>query len=228
MSEHLKTELRKLWIPLQKTESGEYRGILSDTSIDRDDECMSKDLLESWAENKSLPTLVDHQNTMSAWVGVWKELSVISKNGRNALTANYTFFTKEANPQAQQIKTQIEEAIAMGAEPGISIGAIPKKFDEVKIDGKTFKRWRAAELVEASFVPVQSNRGSFAELTKQFDLQGKNNISIKKQIKEDLVKMELNETEQKNFEQFELSMKDLPLAEDLDLKEIAKSYTYDA
>ncbi len=171
MPEFFKQEIRKLWMPLQKVSDGEYRAILSDTSIDRDDEMMSKKLLQSWAKNKTIPALVNHKNEMDSWVGGWNGMEVVSKGEHSALSAKYKLFSKRANPKAQQIKKQIEEAIEMGMQPGISIGAIPKDYDEIEIDGKEYKRWKSAELVEASFVPVQSNRGSYAFLAKSFKLE---------------------------------------------------------
>ena len=45
-------------MPISKDIDGNYVGILSDTSIDRDEEMMGKELLQEWAKNKSLPALI--------------------------------------------------------------------------------------------------------------------------------------------------------------------------
>jgi len=169
---------RTLWMPVRKNAKGEYEGILSDTSIDRDEECMSKSLIRQWAKNKSLPALANHENKMQAWVGGWKDFKVIEKGDHAALYAKPMFFSKEANPLAAQIEKQVEEALEMGLNPGISIGAIPHEFDNVEINGEIKRQWTDAELLEATWVPIQSNRNAtFGHIAKSFDyMEGKNMV----------------------------------------------------
>lgn len=157
-----------------KSENGNFVGILSDTSLDRDEEFMTKELLTSWASNdNSLPMLANHENKMEKFIGGWKNKKVVSKNGHNALTAEPFFFSKEACPLAAQIKKQVEEALDNGMAVGISIGAIPHEFIEKKCsDGKRRKGFSKGEIVEATIVPVQSNRNAnFAAIAKGFDLE---------------------------------------------------------
>ena len=166
-----KVAVRKLWMPITKNASGQLVGILSDTSIDRDEEFMGKELIESWAVSDALPALADHKNSMINWVGGWKDRKVVRKKGHTALMATPIFFSKEANPLAAQIRKQVEEALEMGLNPGISIGAIPTDFEYVEIDEKEYRKWTKAELVEATWVPIQSNRNaSFGHIAKSFDL----------------------------------------------------------
>ena len=197
MGEFLKNEVRKLWIPLQKSKEGTYRAFLSDDSIDRDDELMSKELLVSWANNKALPILVDHKNQMENFVGGWTDLKVIDKGNKHALSAKYKFFSQS---KAQEIKRQVEEAVDMGLNPGVSIGAIPKSYDEIEIKGKTYKRWKSAELLEASFIPIQSNRGSYAYMSKGFDLNKDNKEVIQKMAEENNDAKKKKEDEDKKKE----------------------------
>lgn len=172
-------DMIKLWMPITKSADGTLHAILSDDSLDRDDEFMDKELLEDWAKSKViLPALVNHENKMASWVGGWKDKKVVSKkiNGRNrnALMAKPLFFSKEANPVADQIKKQVEEALEMGMNPGISIGAIPdyESCYEKEINGKKCRGYKKAELVEATWVPIQSNRNaSYGHLAKMFDLE---------------------------------------------------------
>ena len=160
-------------MPLTKSSDGTFLGILSDTSIDRDGEFMTKELLTKWAGSDApLPALANHENKMEKWIGGWTDKRVITKNGHSALVAKPFFFSKEANPLAAQIKKQVEEALEIGLNAGISIGAIPKNSIEKEVDGKIHTAYTDAELVEATFVPVQSNRNAnYGHIAKQFDLE---------------------------------------------------------
>ena len=162
----------KAWMPVTKNLSGEFVGILSDTSMDRDNEFMSKELINSWAaKNKTLKALANHENKMQSWVGGWNNLKSVEKGRNSALLANPWFFSKEANPLADQIKKQVEEAIEKGLNPGISIGAIQTASENREIDGKMYKVFTEAELVEATWVPIQYNRNaSFGHVAKGFDI----------------------------------------------------------
>ena len=165
----------KLWMPVNKDIDGSFVGILSDTSMDRDEEFMSKELLDDWATNKAvLPALANHENRMEKLVGGWTDLKVVTKNGHSALVAKPFFFSKEANPLSYQIKKLVEESLERGLNVGISIGAIPKAQIEKNIDGKNYTVYTKAELLEATWVPIQSNRNaSFGHIAKQFDLEEK-------------------------------------------------------
>jgi FKBP-type peptidyl-prolyl cis-trans isomerase len=161
----------KLWMPVTKDVSGNFIGILSDTSIDRDEEFITKELLQDWAKNEVLPALANHENQMEKFVGGWKNIRTITKNDHTALVAEPFFFSKEANPLAARIKKQVEEAVENGLNPGISIAAIPKEHIEKDIDGETRVGYTKAELVEATWVPIQSNRNaSYGHIAKQFGL----------------------------------------------------------
>ncbi len=152
-------------MPITKTAKG-YRGIISDTSIDRDDEFMGKELIDKWGKKDFyLPILLDHENKVLSNVGKWVDKEVIQNKGHNALKVSPYFF--ESNPNSKIVKGMLDE----GAELGLSIGAIPKGFEEVDIDGERFRKWTDAELVEASFVPVASNRNSYAAVAKSFNLE---------------------------------------------------------
>lgn len=173
-------KIRKLWMPITKLSNGDFAGILSDTSIDRDDECMSKELIDKWVAKQSLPMLANHKNSMENWIGGWKNLKSISKGMHSALQAQPTFFSEKANPLSAQVQKQVEEAVEMGLNPGVSIGAIPKSYDDVEIDGKVYKQWTDAELLECSFVPIQSNRNaSYGHIAKSFDLSEEKDVQIK-------------------------------------------------
>jgi hypothetical protein len=160
------------WMPLSKSVNGGFVGILSDNSLDRDGEFMTKELLQSWAEKMTpLPMLANHENKMEKFIGGWTEKQLVTNGDRSALTAKPFFFSKEANPLAFQIQKQVEEALEKGMNIGISIGAIPHSTIEKEIDGKMHKGFDSAEIVEATVVPIQSNRNaSFTAMAKQFNL----------------------------------------------------------
>jgi hypothetical protein len=172
-----------LWCPVTKDiNSGEMVGILSDTSLDRDMEFMDKSLLQQWAKSGVLPALANHTNKMENFIGGWTDLKVVEKEGHTALVAKPFFF--KSNPMAQQIKGMVEEALAKGLNPGISIGAIPKAQEERKIEGKSFTVHTEAELVEATWVPIQSNRNAFAAIARSFDINmdGKEETKMDKEL----------------------------------------------
>jgi len=166
--------VQKLWMPVTKTSEGKYQAILSDTSLDRDDEIMGGNLLKEWSQNKVLPALANHKNQMENWVGGWKNIKHLMNGDHSALTAEPMFFSKFANPLAAQIQKQVEEAIAMGMNPGISIGFRGLGSEMKKVDGKEVRVWTKGELVEATWVPIQSNRNaSYQAVAKQFNIETK-------------------------------------------------------
>ena len=162
----------KLWMPVTKnTTTGEYQAILSDTSLDRDDEMMAKELIHDFANCKSLKALANHDNKMQSWVGGWNNLAAINKGNHTALTANPWFFSKEANPLAAQIEKQVDEAIAKGENPGISIGAIIYDSEMRDLDHKQIRTYTKGEILEATWVPIQSNRNaSYGMVAKRFGI----------------------------------------------------------
>jgi hypothetical protein len=167
-------EMIKLWCPLNKEADGSLRVILSDTSIDRDEEMMGKELIRSWSTNKALPMLVDHSRSMEKFIGAWKNFNYVEKGENAALMVEPFFFTANANPLSERMKNLVDEAMANGLNPGVSIGAIPHESIVKDIGGKKYKVYTKAELVEASIVIVPSNRNAnFLTLSKSFDLDKK-------------------------------------------------------
>lgn len=156
------TQARHLFIEIEKKGEG-YDATLSDDSIDRDGEFFSAELIKAWgSEGATLPFLADHMNSMSTLVGGWVDRTVVEEDGNFKLKMKPRFFSSAANPLAQQIKAQIDEAAAMGLRIGLSIGFIP-------MDGVSTARGymhTKAELVEGSAVPVQSNRHAGIALSK--------------------------------------------------------------
>lgn len=172
-------EIRKIWMPLTKSDNGNFRAILSDNSIDRDDEFMGKELILNWASNKSLPAMINHDYTMENWVGKWDNFETYENEGKCGLSAEPKFF--KTNPKAVQIEKQINEALDMGMSAGVSIGARPLKFEDVEVSkGCKKRKWVEAELLEASFVPIPSNKNagygyrSYEAIAKSFDINKEN------------------------------------------------------
>ena len=164
-------QLLKLWMPISKTKDGEYTAILTDTSLDRDNESMAESVMDDLAKQLALPALADHENKMSSWVGGFKNLEKIHNGANYAVQGTPTFFSKEANPKAQQIKKQIDEATEMGMPCGVSIGAKPIEHKMVEKDGKTHKQHTKIEVMEGTFTPIPANRGSYAYVAKSFGIQ---------------------------------------------------------
>jgi hypothetical protein len=184
------TQKFNAWMPLQKSNDGGFVGILSDDSIDRDGEFMSKQLLNSWVkDSRSLPMLANHENKLEKLIGGWTNKELVTKNGHTALVA--TPFFLESNPLGVQAKAMVEEALSKGLGIGISIGAIPSgEMVEKEVDGKKFKGFTEAEILEATIVPIQSNRNaSFSAMAKSFGLDKSNDnmeeITMAKEIKKE-------------------------------------------
>ena len=180
-----------LFMPVQKSSGGSLVGILSDTSMDRDEEFIGKKLLESWAKKMDgLHALADHDNQMSKWVGGWTDLKTITKNGHTALVGTPWFFTKEANPLANSIRLQVEESLAKGLNAGISISAIVKGVKDVELNGKSHRQYTDGELLEATWVPIQSNRNAnYGHIAKQFGLTDNKTLNKEENTMEETVEV---------------------------------------
>lgn len=169
----VESKVIKFWMPITKKPDGTYSAILSDTSLDRDTEMMGETLIDKIAKQGIIPQLADHKNEMESWTGAWKNLRKI-KNGQHiALMADPIFFSENANPRAGQIKKQVDEAIEMGMNPGVSIGLIPYNNESKMVDGREVTVYTDGELVEASWTPVQSNRNAtYGHVAKKFNIGG--------------------------------------------------------
>jgi len=142
---------------LTKSEDGKYRAVLSDNSVDRDDEIVSEKALNKACMTKGqTPILLDHDNSIEKRIGHWINKRMEKNNGHTAFVAEPVFY--KSNPKAMMIKGMLDE----GAELGISIGAIVKEVGETNIENKSYTTYEEIELLEASFVGVQSNRNGMA------------------------------------------------------------------
>ena len=171
----MEDKLVKIWIPIKKT-GDKFNAILTDTSLDSDNEMMAESVMDQLKTKMALPALADHDNSMGSWIGGFKNLEKVNKNGHWAIKGEPNFFSKEANPKAAQIKKQMEEAQEMGLSAGISIGARPIASKTVQRDGKDVKQWTELDVREATFTPVQSNTNSYAYVAKSFGLEGQEKI----------------------------------------------------
>lgn len=136
---------------------GQYVAVLSDNSVDRENEIIGrsalKDMRDTIAdEDKTLSALLDHENKVENLVAEYENPELVELDGHESLIAEPKFFT--ANPKAEQVKGMLDQ----GANIGVSISAIPKSTDEVERDGRTYKRFTELETVEASFTPIPANR----------------------------------------------------------------------
>ena len=147
----------KLLQVLSKSTDGKYRAVLSDTSIDRDDEIVSeKALTDSCMTKGQTPILLNHDNDITKRIGHWTNKKIEKFNGHSAFTAEPVFY--KSNPTGMMIKGMLDE----GAELGISIGAIVKETSETTFENKSYTTYDKIELLEASFVGVPSNRNGMA------------------------------------------------------------------
>ena len=156
-----------------KAVDGKYKAVLSDDSIDRENEIVGKGFLES-AFDGQVVGLLDHKNSVMGQVCEWVDKQIIKKDGHNALIATPKWLL--SNPNAGIIKNMIE---IDKATIGLSIGAIPTDSDTIEIDDKEYKRWTKGEILEASFVAIAANKhAQIQALAKSLDLDKKNKGDI--------------------------------------------------
>jgi len=168
--------IKKLFVPIIKTcktdskinkEYG-FTGILSDDSLDRDDEMMSPELLKEWAKKGSIPGIMNHENKIENYVADFNNLRTIKEGGRTILVGDIEFFDV---PEAKSVKLKVIK----GKHVGLSISAIPQDYamikKEVRGKDKEVKMFTKGELLEGSFIPIPSNRFAQAlAFAKSFDL----------------------------------------------------------
>jgi hypothetical protein len=210
------------WMPLQKDIDGGFVGVLSDDSIDRDGEFMSKELLISWVKEQTvLPMLANHENKLEKLIGGWTDKRLVEKGNSTAMVAKPFFL--ESNPLGRQAKAMVEEALSKGLNVGISIGAIPHgNMVEKEINGKKYKGYTSAEILEATIVPIQSNRNaSFGAVAKKFD------IELDKEHKEDIQMVDEIKKETEDVESVSEEVKvDVPETPET-IEEVAEVVTED-
>jgi len=177
-----------LHMPIMKRHSGKYIAVLSDTSIDRDDERIDKGCIEKLGQDDGyLACLCNHNNDVFMQVAEWTNRGIETIDGHTALVAEPKFF--ESNPKAKVIKGMLDE----GARIGVSIGAIVK--DREEIDG--MKVYKELELIEASFVAVPSNRhGRAMRVAKSFNKK-KEEIKVEKEFTQKDIDAAIEESVQK-------------------------------
>ena len=95
----------ELFQTLIKTEDSKYIAILSDDSVDRDNEIIGYPALSKVAAEDStepIVILVDHKNTMDNYIGEWVNRRMEVIDGHNAFVAEPKFY--DSNPKAKMIK----------------------------------------------------------------------------------------------------------------------------
>ena len=154
----------ELFAPVMKECNGKYIAVLSDTSLDRDGEMISREALENVAKNPGyIAALLDHENKVLAQVASWENIKLVEIDGHYALVGEPAFF--ESNPNAKIVRGMLNE----GAKMGISIGAMVNSYEERIIDEVETRVFTSIELLEASFVAVPSNRhGRAMAVAKSF------------------------------------------------------------
>ena len=167
----------KLFVPILKskttlTSKGKqnyaFKGILSDDSLDRDDEMMSPTLLKEWAKKGSIPGLINHDNKMESYVADFINLRTEQKGDKTILTGDIEFFPC---PASDSVKLKLVH----GRHMGLSVSAITHGTEMVKKEvrgtEKEIKMFTQGELLEGSFIPIQSNRNSQAfAIAKSFKI----------------------------------------------------------
>jgi hypothetical protein len=153
-------------MPITKSEDGRLSAIISDTSIDKDEEMMDVSLLRKWASdpNKFIPMQKDHNWTIDNMIGHWKNPQVVPDNSgeHHALVMEPVFY--RGIKSADEILLRINQ----GANIGLSIGAMPVSSKTMEKDGKKYKVWTEANLLEVSVTPIPSNNHTYMSVAKSF------------------------------------------------------------
>ena len=209
-------KIQLMKILYKNTESGKYEAVLSDDSVDRDNEIVAeKALSKACMSEEYLPILLDHDNKAMNQIGEWTNKRMEMRKGHSTFVAEPKFW--KGHPEADVIKNCLDQ----GAKYGISIGASVNDYDETKIEGKSFKRYTDIEIYEASFVGVPSNRNGVAQaVTKAYNKAIKNLAGEK--MTEEMVKKADFDAEVEKSVKLEKSLEDIK-AENKELIETAKS-----
>lgn len=150
-------EKRFLYAPIVKERnSGKYFCVLTDNGIDREDEIVGKTMMDKAASEEWLPAHMNHEYKVENLVAEWVNKRVEKVDGKSALVAEPKWFM--SNPHAQMIKNMLDD----GAKIGLSIVAIPSKYEDKEINGKTYKMWTDGEIVSTDFVTIPANKGASA------------------------------------------------------------------
>ena len=138
-----------------KSSNGEYMSVLSDDSIDREDEIIGKSFFEDSINRKDrIRMMMNHENDVLKRIGDWTNQKIMKVNGHNALVAKPKFFM--SNPNAKIIKGMLDD----GAELDLSIGALPSDSEDREIEGKSYLAYTKGEILEASYVGIGANKNS--------------------------------------------------------------------
>jgi len=222
-------KILKLWMPIVKKEvngNTKISAILSDDSLDLDDEMMSKSLIKEWALKKSLPALTDHKNSMENYHADWENIHYEDIGENGALVADPKTFS---TIRGKQLAIQLRE----GKNCGVSISAIPYGHEMIEKscnDGvvRKIKVYTKAKIVEASFIPVASNTHARAmRIAKSFNVENEvENVSKKEEYigvskKKEVKNME--DLEKMKIENEKLSKELQILKEEKETAELAKS-----
>jgi len=197
----------ELFMPIMKAADGKYIAVLSDDSVDRDEEKLSKGCIEKLGyDDRYLAALCNHDNDVFMQVAEWTNRGVQEIDGYTALIAEPRFY--KSNPNAKIIQGMLDE----GAKFGVSIGAIVKSYDDID-DMRVFTE---LELLEASFVAIPSNRhGRALAVAKSFNNKKQSEVST---MDKEFTKKDLDaaidkkvESMKNNFDK-ELALKDTEIA----------------
>jgi len=149
-----------------KKSGNNYNAVLSSDSVDRDEERIGLNLLKVWAGSGfSLPMLTDHQNSIDALVGQWKDKTFVEENGTGYLKATPVFISK-CNPKGDKIKAALDSGMPLG----VSIGFAPTESQVVTVNNKQITEFTAGSLLEASWTPVPANQDAYGYVAKSLNI----------------------------------------------------------
>ncbi len=192
----------ELFAPIIKNSKGKYIAVLSDDSLDRDEERVGKAALEKIKnDNGYLAALVDHKNEALGQVAKWVNRRVEKIGDNTVLIAEAQFF--ESNPKAKVIKGMLDE----GAEFGISIGAMVKQWEDMKYQGKSVRTFTELELLEASFCGIPSNKHGRAMAVAKSYTKNKRNKQMSEEIK--FTQKDMDSALEKKSEEFKSEASEL-------------------
>lgn len=189
----------ELFMPIMKGCKGKYMAVLSDNSMDRDEESLSKGCIEKLGQdNGYVAALCNHNNDVFMQVAEWVNRGVKEIDGHLALIAEPKFFM--SNPNAKIIKGMLDD----GAKIGISIGAMVKTYDEDTQGNRIFTE---LELLEASFVAIPSNRhGRAMAVAKSFSHDKNKKIKEASTMEKEFTQKDLDSAIDKKVEEMKLNM----------------------
>lgn len=162
-----------IYVPLNKSVTGELVGIASSMRVDRDDERMSKEALSMMAEEikrNGVNLFVDHEHKIDNIVGTVKNAEIVDER----LMIGVVMDDPETNPRVSSIFNKLKKGIKLGLSVGGNVTGF--KWEHDRALGKKIKVLDKVNIYEISIVGIPSNADGVLGIPQAIAKSMKNNL----------------------------------------------------